>query len=597
MKKRIKKYALGTGTQGTGIPSPYESFADYNKMLAQTESDALNSKGVAIASMVGGILQQGLGMLGSAYTGGALGTKTPGTGTTAGQAVSSEIPTELNLTVPSVIDLGNKYMKALGDSGIEEDPGQEVEVEGGEAYETPQGQSGTFEGPSHEEGGIDGQVGEDIPQGTKIYSDRLKREGKTMAERKEAREAKQKSLMNLMEKNPNKAMKNTVMRKMKSLQQEDMADLQHQEMVQSLATATRAFQFAYGTGYRGVQKYADGTGPTGIGYAKGFDQSMFQPYIDEYMRMNPGAAFNLSSFHDWLGVGKKTSGYGKLLGPSSYALAQKKVLPPDLTGLGTGTPGGLTFEEQVKMNKAITEDTTTDTYMPIDPELLKGTPTKPEKGKLLDLANTYLPKVGDVVGLIGNYMAGQAGLKNAAEQRSRDITHTNLYDRVGEDAMKSFDAAELGLLGTEAQALLEAKTQARTGKMAARAGARGINTSRAMDLAYDIAEGKSANQIMLDTAKQQQELLGKKAQTQFQADVYKAKGEYEAQLANEAAQDAYYTAMGLGYKDQASSIQQTGKDLNQMAMNPIYMELLNNMGTYAGMTPGGKLVAKKTKVG
>ena len=57
-------------------------------------------------------------------------------------------------------------------------------VEGGETFETPDGQKGEFEGPDHEQGGVD----VDLPENTKIYSKRLKRDGKTMKDRKAARD-------------------------------------------------------------------------------------------------------------------------------------------------------------------------------------------------------------------------------------------------------------------------------------------------------------------------------------------------------------------------------------------------------------------------
>lgn len=579
MKKRpTNKYALGS----SGIPSPYESFNDYNIMLANTEAQAQSNKGAAVAGMVGGILQQGLSMLGSAYTGGA----GAGAGVTAPPSgATPPINGGINYSVPTASTLTNKYLKALGDESLQTD----AEVEGGEAFETPQGKTGTFEGPSHEQGGIDVEVNKDIPEGTKIYSDRLKKEGKTMAERKESRERTQKNLMALLEKSPNKAMKNSVLRRMKSLEHQDMADLQHQEMVSSLATATRAFQFAWGTGYRGIPKYADGTGPDGIKYAKGYNQGMFTPYFNAFTQLNNNAPFDLGAFQDWLGVDKTNSGYGKMLGPSSYSLAQKKnlndIYNADIANTGEGTMS------DTDLTNALATGFKADQDAGLIPTYDATTPAPAtNESKILDFASTYIPKVGDVVGLIGNYMAGKKGL--AAEQRGRDFTHTNVYDRIGEDAMKSFDAAELGLLGTQAQELLNAKTIARSGKIGARNSARGINTARATDLAYDIAEGKSANQIMQKTAEMRSDLLTKKAGVQFQADTLKGKGRYEAEMANEAAQDAYYTALGLENQNAAKAVQQTGKDLNQIAMNPIYLEMLNNLGTYAGITQGGKVIKK-----
>ena len=56
-----------------------------------------------------------------------------------------------------------------------------VEVEGDEVGETPDGQLLDFNGPSHENGGIETT----LPEGTEIYSKRIKIGGESMADRKE----------------------------------------------------------------------------------------------------------------------------------------------------------------------------------------------------------------------------------------------------------------------------------------------------------------------------------------------------------------------------------------------------------------------------
>ena len=63
-------------------------------------------------------------------------------------------------------------------------PNIPIEVEGNEVGELPNGQMMQFNGPSHENGGI--QVS--LPEGTGIYSDRVSIDGKTMAKRKVQRE-------------------------------------------------------------------------------------------------------------------------------------------------------------------------------------------------------------------------------------------------------------------------------------------------------------------------------------------------------------------------------------------------------------------------
>lgn len=75
-----------------------------------------------------------------------------------------------------------KLIKAGGGTVNSQVP---VEVEGEEVGEMPNGQLLDFQGPSHEQGGIDAN----LPEGTEIYSKRIQIDGKTMADRKKARES------------------------------------------------------------------------------------------------------------------------------------------------------------------------------------------------------------------------------------------------------------------------------------------------------------------------------------------------------------------------------------------------------------------------
>jgi hypothetical protein len=62
-------------------------------------------------------------------------------------------------------------------------------------------------------------------------------------------------------------------------------------------------------------------------------------------------------------------------------------------------------------------------------------------------------------------------------------------------------------------------------------------------------------------------------------------------MANEAAKDAYYTALGLGRKDFATGLQQTGKDLNDMKQNKMISKLMKKYGKYVSLDDNMELVA------
>lgn len=107
-----------------------------------------------------------------------------------------------------------------------------VEVEGEEMYEMPNGQVGEFEGPSHEQGGIipttNGEIG--LPEGTEVFSKRLKVDGKSMADRKKIRENNVAKLEKLLNKNPSdKFIREALKRQKETAELEEQSDMAIQQ--------------------------------------------------------------------------------------------------------------------------------------------------------------------------------------------------------------------------------------------------------------------------------------------------------------------------------------------------------------------------------
>jgi hypothetical protein len=133
-----------------------------------------------------------------------------------------------------------------------------IEVEDDEIVETPNGQMTQMNGATHEQGGIDIQV----PEGTKIYSDRLGVDGKTMQERKKKRERTLAKLEGLLKKSPtDRLLKGTLERTQQVLEAEDQQDMAIQDAVGLIYNAEG---FATGGTYgnpvpqmKGLEGYAD----------------------------------------------------------------------------------------------------------------------------------------------------------------------------------------------------------------------------------------------------------------------------------------------------------------------------------------------------
>ena len=118
---------------------------------------------------------------------------------------------------------------------------KQINAEGGEVVETPDGLSQELVGPSHAEGGIDMTV----PSGTEIYSDKLLgADGKTMAERKKAREKQISKIEKLLQKNPNDpALKKTLEKTKQNNDFLDKQDLSQMQFVKDLVDNTNKFKF------------------------------------------------------------------------------------------------------------------------------------------------------------------------------------------------------------------------------------------------------------------------------------------------------------------------------------------------------------------
>lgn len=179
------------------------------------------------------------------------------TGYTNQPLVTSKQTVQYN---PYSSDFGNKSLPMFAMGG-----NVPIEAEGDEVIQTPNGQTKEIEGPSHEQGGVD----MDVPEGSKIYSDRLQIDGKSMADRKKAREKALQRLQKLSEKSPkDKLLKNSLERTTEVLQMEEAQDMQIQEAAQQImnpSTERKKFNnggYAWSSGMSNDIGYWTGSGLT-----------------------------------------------------------------------------------------------------------------------------------------------------------------------------------------------------------------------------------------------------------------------------------------------------------------------------------------------
>lgn len=225
MKKynKIKKY-----NYGTEIENPNQALVRNQLMMDKAKFDGANSvKGL---KMLGNGLVQAGSMVSSFAE--------PNPEATGFKKFMQDNPDSINqaMTLMNMFAMGGQI------------PGVPVEVEGQEVAQMPNGQLSEFKGPSHEQGGIPIA----LPEGTEIYSKRIKIDGVSMANRKKKREKQSMTLESLLEKNKTDILlQNALKRTKQNNEYIENADNQIQDVVK------KSLDFQENNN-QGVEKFDDG---------------------------------------------------------------------------------------------------------------------------------------------------------------------------------------------------------------------------------------------------------------------------------------------------------------------------------------------------
>ena len=204
---------------------------------------------------------------------------------------------------------------------------------------------------------------------------------------------------------------------------------------------------------------------------------------------------------------------------------------------------------------------------------------------------------GDATSLLGNAVSMFAPLNNSLKNRATDTVNKSPFENYGKDALATLDQ-EGSLLASQhdndAQRVVKASNGA---KRQSRNGASSINTMRATDLAVDLQSNDANANLSDQYAKQMMALMGQKGSLQTNIDQVKMGGRGAADLANRQDKDTFYTQLGKDKTAIGEGLQQTGKDLNQLASNETMMNMVNQMSKYFKFDKNNKIIAvnKKTK--
>jgi hypothetical protein len=382
-----------------------------------------------------------------------------------------------------------------------------VEVEGEEVLQTPDGQVSKVKGPDHDSGGVK----MNIPKGTEVFAERVKdSKGKSMAERKIARERKKAKLQELIASDvSNPLKKNTYGRAMDNLMAEELADLEKQEMAGMLASLLKL-------------PHSDNEEEAIMAYGSGMKKYNFGGTTEEPEERD--------KLLQTVGTIKPSTGN---------------------IGLKFSTPS------QKEISSALSPQTTVDTSD--------------------DSTIGYAPTAGDIMKLGGNLMGILGQSRITSQNRAGDTVHENMFEDVGREAIDTLEGTKDSFDVLQAKQEAELRRKTAGNKRMARRGVRGANELRAMDALYDMGLMMGELETATNTVAQKAGIDQAISQTQMSSSQAKAQGRMIARDNNDKDRDAYYTNKSKDFANITKMVQQTGKDLNDLNMNSVQMQLLSQL--------------------
>lgn len=398
-----------------------------------------------------------------------------------------------------------------------------VEVEGKEVGQLPNGTLLDFKGPSHENGGIDTI----LPNATTIFSDRIKIDGKTMAERKKAREKQTNKLSKLQKDNVTDVLlKNALQRNKTVSDAEDAFDLNLQEQIAFI---------------KGQEKQKAAWGSSGTG-------NPWQQILQQFFNQNivPQMTGTSADYHT------PTTGAIDYANPFGNETMQELVINVD--GKKPET---------------------------VNPTATPGPSNTTSENTGFSFNQAGVPTFGDAMGIYGNLKQAYDPMKLTLENRAGDTPNINAFRDFGKDGLNVIQDAKKYVAQMRDENLSDMNL-ARTGAVSRnRNTARGINTLRALDLATDSQVNRSMNDIYANSMNQMLSILSQEAGMENQQDSMVMQGEQARDLADRQDRDVFYTNLGRDRQAVGEAITRTGKAVNEIKGRGVNQNFLNQMADYA----------------
>ena len=466
-----------------------------------------------------------------------------------------------------------------------------VEVEGQEVAELPNGQVGEFQGPSHEDGGIK----MNLPEGTDIYSKRIKVEGKTMAERKLSRERKIQSLQRLIEKNPlDKTLRDTL----KKIQENnDFLDEKDMLIQNTLHSYNQGIKRAYG-GTLEDEEEDDEELNDDFSYADYIEDEEEEDdfYYDDEEESEDESYMYEDEEEDYDDEDEEDEEEYKMGGTvKKFALGgpipvfSSKVNPLIHNIVNSYILGN----DPLTQNIVDTSDR--PGVEPTDSGVEKTTTPEKEGFNLNKLFGDI--SLGDAIGMAGSLKGAYTGKKNTLANRASDNPNINYFKNYGKEGLETLKGAK-GVFQSTRDANLEDINRQRTSIVKRNNNsARGINTQRALNLASDSKITDAKNKVYQDYATKLSSMLLKQSNLENQQDLRVMTGEAQRDMNDRKDKDNFYTQLGIDEQSIATGIQKFGKNLNkglERKLNAQALSMLSKWFNSEITTEGLKTTGKKT---
>ena len=524
-----------------------------------------------------------------------------------------------------------------------------VEMEGGEQVLTPGGDNFQLQGPNHTK--KPGEPGSGIKgaaeEGTIVFSKRIKREGKSMAERERLRIKKAEKLLKQLEENPDdKILVQTVERTLMALEAEREDDIHYQEEMAAIEERKKALTSGEGLNPQ-PQQFPPGMenglqAPEGLpldpnmamqsGGQPPVDPSQIDPAMLEQLMAQGGAGqMPMMALGGRVGNGYSIHNYNPYVtsplqeesmiffpGQDGYYENQLQTLEytPDTDDISKRTHAiinnGLQNSETRVISKPLGLErgpvSQIDVQNPVLPTFTSNFSTKPlkdikpSKGKKPpvdhkanmrmagDFIGNIIPGAWDMVGTVGNFEGSKAKYNDTLSAAGSSFKGQNRFKDVGNKADKQYAGAIQNLNRTLANQVRTNNDSFNSLLRTLGNNSRGIGSYNSNAIAALAQKQKGDRQAYNDHLSRLANMQTQKAQARTNSEQIQAQGWDALDLARAQHDAGAFTLMGQATNDKYNGITALAKNFNEAKLASVKGNLAKMLSKYFTVDSNGNLI-------